>query len=342
MKASTDLVSKTTGDADTPHAPADGSEHPEGRLRDLTARLLTREPEEIRLLRTGGLAHQAGSYGQYFTTWDLANGILRDYSMNLYQWTRVAADPRVPVCTVQDMLRTVDPIYSSYLGYSGFETLARSAERVLGTQFEQRGPLVAELAELSGYVNRLTAWSHHAFPWHVGERYRYPEGGRRAQPCAYVPSQAAGPGPAREGAGEHRVPITLEWQPLGLTARAYVASDLNPRLAREFLDALPFTVLQDHAVVTGESMYAWTPLVSLAPTPVIERICDAPPGRLRYSQATGNKLVVQYGSTSETLSVPVLGNVEPEDAAVLRKVGPAVWESTFRSKEPVWLTVRSR
>ncbi|MET8861161.1 hypothetical protein ABZW95_34060, partial [Streptomyces sp. NPDC004579] len=131
-------------------------------------------------------------------------------------------------------------------------------------------------------------------------------------------------------------------QPLGLTARAYVATDLNPQLASEFLEALPFTVLQDHAMVTGESMYAWTPLVSLAPTPVTERICDAPPGRLRYSQATGNKLVVQYGRTSETLSVPVLGNVELEDTDVLQKVGPAVWESTFRSKMPVWLTVGPR
>ncbi|MGW7825156.1 cucumopine synthase-related protein [Streptomyces puniciscabiei] len=307
-------------------------------LRELTERLRTEEPEEIRQLRTGMLAHRAGSYGQYFTTWDLANGILRDYSMNVYQWLRVAADDSLTVEQVMTVLRTVDPIYSTYLGYSGFETLARAAERLLRRADHDRASLLAGLTDLTAYVNRLTAWSHHEFPWHLGgDRFRYPEDGMGAPACAYSPT-AGGVTPA--GQPQHRVRVRLRWEPPGLEAVGEIATDLNEELTREFLASLPFTVLQDHAVVSGETMYAWTPLVSLASTPVTERICDAPVGRLRYSQATGNKLVVQYGPSNEPLRVPVLGQVVPEDLEVLRKVGALVWESTFRSKEPVWLTVR--
>jgi hypothetical protein len=315
-----------------------GRERGAGGLRELTERLCTQEPEEIRRLRTGTLAHRAGSYGQYFTTWDLANGILRDYSMNLYQWLRIAADETLPAGHVLTMLRTADPIYSTYLGYSGFETLAHGAERLLRRDDHDRASLLAGLSELTGYVNRLTAWSHHQFPWHLGgEQYRYPQDGAVVPPCAYTPT----PGSVTpEGRPERRVRVRLRWEPYGLEAVGELATDLNEELCREFLAALPFTVLQDHAVVSGRTMYAWTPLVSLAPTPVTERICDAPDGRLRYSMATGNKLVVQYGPANEPLRVPVLGQVVPEDLGVLEKVGALVWESTFRSKEPVWLTVR--
>jgi hypothetical protein len=307
-------------------------------LRELTERLYTEEPVEIRRLRTGALEHRAGSYGQYFTTWDLANGILRDYSMNLYQWLRVAADESLSVDQVMKVLRTVDPIYSTYLGYNGFETLAHSAHQLLHSGIDDRRTLVRELSELTGYVNRLTAWSHHCFPWHLGEQYRYPDDGAEPKPCAYSPTPG---GITPAGSPERRVRVRLVWEPIGVEAVAEIATDLNEELCGEFLDALPFTVLQDHAVVTGKSMYAWTPLVSLAPTPVTERICDASAGRLRYSQATGNKLVVQYGPANETLRVPVLGSVVESDLWALRKVGPLVWESTFRSKEPVWLTVKA-
>ena len=98
-------------------------------------------------------------------------------------------------------------------------------------------------------------------------------------------------------------------------------------------------MLQDHAVVSGRSMYAWAPLVSVAPAPVTERICDAPAGRLRFSKATGMKLVVQYGPTTEPLTVPVLGTVGAGDLDILAKVGRAVWDSTYMTKEPIWLTV---
>jgi len=80
-------------------------------------------------------------------------------------------------------------------------------------------------------------------------------------------------------------------------------------------------------------------MISVAPIRVVERISDAPTGRLRFSQLTGNKLIVQYGETSEDLRVPVLGSVVGEDLDGIREVGRYVWKSTFQSKELIWLSV---
>jgi len=84
---------------------------------------------------------------------------------------------------------------------------------------------------------------------------------------------------------------------------------------------------------------AYTPLVSTAPTPFKEEIRLAPPGRIRFNPRTGQKLIVQYGRTTEDILAPVIGSVLPEDVSKLAEVGAAVWESTYLHKEPVWLTV---
>lgn len=297
-----------------------------------TAKELTvREPQEIRRLRTGDLPRRPGSYGQYFTTWDFINAILRDYSMNVYQCLRMATNEKVGFADLLVVLETLDPVYSEYLADTGFENLGAHARLVRALAVD-RTALVNGLTAFSAYINRLTAWSHHYFPWDVGQRFTYPAG-----------AEAGSPRDARQDPygqkSREKVRIRLHWEPLNIQVRAYVYADLNVDLCREFLRALPFRVLQDHAVVTGRSMYAWTPLVSVAPVPVRERITEAPTGRLRYSQNTGNKLVVQYGRTSEGLSAPVLGAVAPEHLDILREAGEKVWSSTYHTKDLIWLTV---
>lgn len=300
-------------------------------LKELTRQLMVEEPPEIRQMRAGMLTEAPGSYDQYFTTWDFANGIVRDYSMNLYQLVRMAHNESLSIENVLTVFQTWDPIYSNYLGYSGFPVLTKYAGQIRGP-VAGRQELADKLATFTEYVNRLTAWSHHYFPWHVGEHYRY-----NARDIARRQEYAPAPVSVDEEPSR-RIPIRLTWEPLGLSVDAELASDLNEQLCWDFLASLPFTVLQDHAVVSGESMYAWAPLVSVASTPVTERICDAPPGRLRFSQATGNKLVIQYGPTTETLHSPVLGKVVDGHIDRLPKIGQAVWESTFRTKGLIWIT----
>lgn len=95
----------------------------------------------------------------------------------------------------------------------------------------------------------------------------------------------------------------------------------------------------DHAVVCGASMYAWAPVVSTSPVHVKERQCDAPVGRIRFSQGTGQKIIVQYGEVTEDIESPVLGEVLPQYAAMIVQVGAAVLKSTMETKEIIRLTM---
>lgn len=69
-----------------------------------TDRIATREPEEMRRLRTGTLENCAGSYGQYFGTWDIAHGMLRDFAFSaLFPLLRIARlDPAANVPMLYD------------------------------------------------------------------------------------------------------------------------------------------------------------------------------------------------------------------------------------------------
>ena len=134
--------------------------------------------------------------------------------------------------------------------------------------------------------------------------------------------------------------IDISWSPLSIDVTAELADEKNPELCEEFWSHLPFTVLQSHPVVSGASVSAWTPIVSAAPVRLAEPIRQAPVGRLRYSQLTGNKFSVQYGQGLEPLKQPTLGQVKSEFVPLLSKVGKTVWESTFWTKELIWVTVR--
>ncbi|MCM2471831.1 hypothetical protein HGO35_24385, partial [Agrobacterium vitis] len=54
---------------------------------------------------------------------------------------------------------------------------------------------------------------------------------------------------------------------------------------------------------------------------------------------TGNKVIVQYGEVTEDIATPVLGEILPQYAEDLAKVGQAVLESNFGDKTPIMLTV---
>lgn len=312
------------------------SQSPAGLLKKIDLeceKVIKDEPGELRAIRTGSLENQAGSYGQYFSTMDIAAGMLRDYAgYTMYPLVRMARDPQVPVEHLRRMIEEFDPPYTNYLGYSGLTTLSRFATAVRSIASEASKDELAELfGALNRYANRVNAWCHHYFPWGLGDQFRY-EGDVEEVPA--VPASETLPTAAQAD-------ILLRWEPMGIEVRAKLAHDSNPELCADFQAALPFTALQDHAVVTGKSMYAWAPMMSTAPVRVKEQINLAPLGRLRFSQGTGQKLVLQYGPTTETLLAPVLGQVVGEDIPLLDAVGDAVWASTFHDKSLIWITVRA-
>lgn len=302
-------------------------------VRKETGAMYTQEPTEIQEIRSGALKNQAGTEGQYFTTWDFANGMIRDHSMyTWYHFVGMAESDQYDLKVLCDIINRFDHPYSNYLRYSGFPRLGELALAVREhlPNATSREEFIAAVRGFCAYTNQLAAWSFHYFPWSLGEHFKYTN---------QATSEAAKPDLSKRVHIKDGRKIKMTWEPLGITVDAYLAVNENPELCKDIIDALPFAVLQGHAVVSGESMYAWTPAVSTAPVHVKERQCDAPAGRIRYSQGTGNKLILQYGDVTEDIATPVLGEVVPEHTHLLKEVGRRVLESTFKTKEQIWLKV---
>lgn len=291
------------------------------------------EPEEWRLVRTGRHGDNAGSYGQYFGTYDIAAGMLRDYTgYTLYPLVRMARSGKYTAAEMAQLFTEFDPAYSHYLGYSGLRKLGDFAERLRGAfPVASIEDIAMGLAALNRYANRLNAWNHHYFPWDLGEQFRYdsvPPEDRSYFDLSRIPSEAIGD-----------AWIRMSWEPLGISVKVQLATFRNPELCRDVLGAAPFRVPQSHAMVTGKSIYAWTPILSTSPVAWREVIREAPFGRVRFSQNTGQKIIVQYGPTTEDLLAPVLGQIAVEDLGQIERLGAAIWESNYTTKDVVWLTV---
>ena len=129
--------------------------------------------------------------------------------------------------------------------------------------------------------------------------------------------------------------MIIEWPQLDITVEAKLEDIKNKELIDEIWKNLPMSAIQEHAMVTGKSMYAWVPMISMAPTPFQMEIKDTPPGVVSYSQKTGNKMIVRYGKVTEDLLTPIVGFIDPEDVPKLDEVGQAVWKNYTTDKTPI-------
>jgi len=126
--------------------------------------------------------------------------------------------------------------------------------------------------------------------------------------------------------------MIIEWPQLDVRVEAVLEDVRNAELIKEIWENLPMEAVQEHAAVTGKSMYAWVPMVSTAPIPFEMRIKDTPPGVVSYSQKTGNKMIIRYGKVTEDLMTPIVGFIDQKWVPDLEKVGEAVWNNY--KKEP--------
>lgn len=142
-----------------------------------------------------------------------------------------------------------------------------------------------------------------------------------------------------KGESKMKKKIRIEWPQLGLSVNASLAFDKNPELCEEFWNMLPFDSIMNNAVITDGSMYCWIPMLSFAPVHEKERIDLAPVGRLRYSQNTGNKMIVQYDACNEDIMGAVLGQIDAEDIEKVKTVGLAARNAIFMSKTEIHVRV---
>jgi hypothetical protein len=145
-------------------------------LRELDA-ITDQEPAELRALRTGELSYRPGCFGQYWTAWDFANGMIRDFSMyTVHCVYKLALTGNYDMAQLSAMVETFHPPYTEYLGYSGYRTLQRLCASLRaaardGSEVDQFLPCYEAFLK---YVNKLAAWSYHYFSWDIGQQqYRY-------------------------------------------------------------------------------------------------------------------------------------------------------------------------
>ncbi len=119
----------------------------------------------------------------------------------------------------------------------------------------------------------------------------------------------------------------IEWPDFDIKVEAVLEDVRNADLINEIWENLPMTSIQEHAMVTGKSMYCWAPMISLADIPFQMEIKDTPPGVVSYSQKTGNKLIVRYGKVTEDLLTPIVGFIDPKEVPKLDIVGQKVWDN---------------
>lgn len=129
--------------------------------------------------------------------------------------------------------------------------------------------------------------------------------------------------------------MLIEWPELNIEVEAELEDVRNADLIKEIWDNLPMTSIQEHAMVTGKSMYCWAPMISFAEIPFQMMIKETPPGVVSYSQKTGNKLIVRYGKVTEDLMTPIVGFIKKDQVPKLEEVGNAVWSSYSEDKKPI-------
>ncbi len=134
--------------------------------------------------------------------------------------------------------------------------------------------------------------------------------------------------------------MIVEWPELGITVEAKLEDVRNANLIGEIWENLPMTSIQEHAMITGKSMYSWVPMISVADTPFQMLIKDTPPGVVSYSQKTGNKMIIRYGKVTEDLLTPIVGFIKEEDIPKLEEVGRIVWDNYSNEKKPIIVNFR--
>jgi len=144
-------------------------------IEEETKRIWLNEPDELKIQRLGLLKNKAGSYGQYFGTWDFANGMMRDLSMyTMYPILKLMISGNFSLEQMKQMYTTIIPVYTEYLRYSGYPTLYKYCKefRELMDTIESTEDFISLYKSLLKYCNKLAAWVYHYAPWEMAVSFR--------------------------------------------------------------------------------------------------------------------------------------------------------------------------
>lgn len=147
------------------------------RMSDAADAIQLHEPRDMEVLRTGQVP-DAGSFGQYFSVWDAAHGLVRDFVTNtLYPiYSALLRDGIETARTVYDVVGTKYHFTLGYHGWKELSTFAQEFHEVLCSEADVES-VQEVLEQLLRYGNALYAWSHQSFPWYVAMNFPLPGAG---------------------------------------------------------------------------------------------------------------------------------------------------------------------
>lgn len=144
-------------------------------IETATSIIQTREPDELYKIRTNQADNEAGSYGQYWSSLDFSNGMIRDFSMyTMYPILKLAYLPSYSLKQLEEAYMVFHIPYTEYLGYSGMHDLRMFCRRFREcfSEFESKDEFIDAYRSFLLYTNKLAAWSFHYFSWEIGHNWR--------------------------------------------------------------------------------------------------------------------------------------------------------------------------
>lgn len=136
--------------------------------------------------------------------------------------------------------------------------------------------------------------------------------------------------------------MEISWPKLGITVDAEML-DFNQALAQKFWQTLPFKSIQLHAMVTGEDLYAYSPVSIVEYADLVEKripIDKMPVGYVAWSPL--GLFAIYYGPCTEPLQSTPIACIPKRDHEKLIAAGRAVWNSILVTKDPIVVEVRAK
>lgn len=133
--------------------------------------------------------------------------------------------------------------------------------------------------------------------------------------------------------------IVIEWPDLGISVVARHTSE-NPKYFDMLSKILPLESIQNHAVVSGDLMYFWEPVLTTEEPEKKVTYKEMEEGMVSFSPDI-NLVCIKYGPVSETMPTAPVAKVRKEDMDKLKQVGDATWNAICYTKKLLRVVVKS-
>jgi len=124
--------------------------------------------------------------------------------------------------------------------------------------------------------------------------------------------------------------IVIEWPTLGISVVARETFK-NLKYFDMLWKILPLEAIQSHAVVSGDLMYCWEPVLTTEEPENQVTYKELEEGEVSFSPDI-NLVCIKYGPVTETMLTAPIAQVREEDKDKLKVAGDNAWNALCYSK----------